>query len=477
MNDKRQQSLEFFEATSASRIKYRKSKGYYWDSITGFVDFYSGENLKVLEIGCGTGELIGKIRGQRKVGIDFSQGMIDNARQQFAEVDFQLMDAESLELNEQFDLILISNLVGFLVDIQRFFECLHEVCHNKTKLIVTHKNYVWEPVIKVAEIIGLTKKKPNESWLSKHDLQNLLTLAGFQVYQHTRDMIFPYRIPLISPLLNNVFSRLPVVNHLGINHYHFARRIPIENEKEYSVSIVIPARNESGHIADSLSRLPKFGSRQELIYVEGNSTDDTWEQIQNLKENNPNRDIIIAQQDGKGKGDAVRKGFDLATGDILFILDADLTVPPEDLPKFYEAIRSGKGDFINGCRLVYPMEKRAMRPLNLLGNKFFSLAFTWLLGQNIKDTLCGTKVLFREDYKRLIANRSYFGDFDPFGDFDLLFGAYKLNLKIIDLPIRYQERVYGETNISRFTHGWELIKMVVFASRMIKFRSYKLIGK
>lgn len=471
----KQQLHQFFEKSSVQRPVYRKKRSYYWDSITRFIDFYAGDDLKVLEIGCGTGELIGNIKGKDKSGIDFSQGMLDLARERYPDVNFIRMDAEHLELDDQFDLIIISNLVGVLIDVQSFFESLKPICHSKTKLIVTHKNYVWEPITRLGEVTGLLLKKPNESWLSKHDLQNLLSLAGFEVYQHTRDMIFPFKIPLISAFLNNFFSRLPIINHLGINHYHFARPVPFNPEKEYSVSIVIPARNESGHIHDSLARLPQFGANQELIYIEGNSTDDTWEVIQKLKHDHPDKNIIVAQQDGKGKGDAVRKGFDLATGDILFILDADLTVRPEDLPKFYEALRSGKGDFINGCRLVYPMEKRAMRPLNLLGNKFFSLAFTWLLGQNIKDTLCGTKVLFRKDYERLIANRSYFGDFDPFGDFDLLFGAYKLNLKIIDLPIRYQERVYGETNISRFTHGWELIKMVVFASRMIKFRAYKLV--
>ena len=179
--------------------------------------------------------------------------------------------------------------------------------------------------------------------------------------------------------------------------------------------------------------------------------------------------IKIAQQDGKGKGDAVRKGYNMATGDILMILDADLTVPPEDLPKFYDAIASGKGDFINGCRLVYKMEKKAMRPLNLLGNKFFSMAFSWLLDRPFKDTLCGTKVIFRDDYIRLIKNRTFFGEFDPFGDFDLIFGAYKLNCKIAELPIRYRERVYGETNISRFKHGLILLRMCIFALKKIKF--------
>jgi glycosyltransferase involved in cell wall biosynthesis len=243
-----------------------------------------------------------------------------------------------------------------------------------------------------------------------------------------------------------------------------------EEIDSYSTTVVIPARNESGNIENAILRLPKFGRHIEIIYVEGNSTDDTWQKIQEIQEKyKDSHDIKIMQQDGKGKGDAVRKGYAAATGDILMILDADLTVPPEDLPKFYYALAAGKGDFINGSRLVYPMEKGAMRFLNNLGNKFFSLVFSWLLEQSLKDTLCGTKVMFRKDYISLINNRSYFGNFDPFGDYDLLFGAYKLNLKIIDLPIRYQERTYGDTNISRFRHGLLLLRMCLFASKKIKF--------
>jgi glycosyltransferase involved in cell wall biosynthesis len=283
-------------------------------------------------------------------------------------------------------------------------------------------------------------------------------------------MLLPVYLPAISYLINNIIGQLPVVNSFSINQFVFARPYgPGTPVNDYSVSIVIPARNESGNIEEAVKRIPEFGTSIELIFIEGNSTDDTWKKIKEVKAKYPEKNIRIAQQDGKGKGDAVRKGFGMATGDILMILDADLTVIPEDLPLFYYAIASGKGEFINGSRLVYPMERNAMRLLNYFGNKFFSMLFSWLLNQPIKDTLCGTKVLFRKDYEKLIKNRDFFGDFDPFGDFDLIFGAYKLNLKIIDLPVRYRERAYGETNISRFSHGFLLLRMAFYAARKIKF--------
>jgi glycosyltransferase involved in cell wall biosynthesis len=183
----------------------------------------------------------------------------------------------------------------------------------------------------------------------------------------------------------------------------------------------------------------------------------------------PDRDIKVLVQKGRGKGDAVRLGFSQASGDLLMILDADLSVAPEDLPQFYDALVKGKGEFINGSRLVYAKDPQAMRFLNLLGNKFFALLLTRLLGQPVKDTLCGTKVLYRCDYERIARGRAYFGDFDPFGDFDLLFGAAKQNLKIIEIPIRYRQRIYGTTNISRFTHGWLLVQMCVHAARKLLF--------
>jgi len=278
----------------------------------------------------------------------------------------------------------------------------------------------------------------------------------------------PIRIPGISNFINRYLAALPIIRQLCISRYIVARRQEAPLERALSTSIVIPCRNERENIRPAMERLPDFGDRQEIIFVDGHSTDGTPKEILRVIEAFPEKDIKLLVQDGTGKGDAVRKGFDAATGDILMILDADLTVPPEDLPKFYDALAGDLGEFINGCRLIYPMEKQAMRYLNYLGNKFFSLMFTWLLNQPFKDTLCGTKVLFRRDYAKIKADRAYFGDFDPFGDFDLIFGAVKQSLKIVEMPVRYRERVYGVTNIQRFRHGWLLLKMTVFAFKKIK---------
>ncbi|MBI5905610.1 MAG: glycosyltransferase family 2 protein, partial [Deltaproteobacteria bacterium] len=345
------------------------------------------------------------------------------------------------------------------------------VCHPRTRVILTYFNYLWGPVLWAGERLGIKRPQPDQNWLSLADLQNLLSLAGFQTVSMGYKVLLPVRVPLLSSLCNRVLANLPLLRKLCLVETLIARPAPVPvPEEALSCSVVVPARNERGNVESAVRRIPPMGRHTEIVFVEGNSRDGTAEEIERVIAACPDRDVkIVRQGSGVGKGDAVRKGFAAATGDVLMILDADLTVPPEELPKFLATLCSGRAEFVHGSRLVYPMEKQAMRFLNTLGNKFFSLAFTWLLDQRFKDTLCGTKVLLRRDYERIAAGRSYFGDFDPFGDFDLIFGAAKLDLKILEIPIRYRERTYGTTQISRFRHGWLLLRMCLFALRRIKF--------
>jgi glycosyltransferase involved in cell wall biosynthesis len=318
---------------------------------------------------------------------------------------------------------------------------------------------------------------PSYNWLSTDDIGNLLHLAGFEPITHFGQTLMPIKIPVLSHLMNRYLSQMPLINSLCLTWTIVARPSPesIRQEdrpQDPSVSVLIPTRNEKGNIEDAFTQTPKLGKWTELIFVDGQSDDGTYEEIERCIEKYGEQwhRVLLLKQSGIGKGQAVRQGFAECEGDILMILDSDLTMPPEELPKYYDAIVAGKGEFINGCRLVYPMEKEAMRFLNMIANHIFAKLFTWLLGQRIKDTLCGTKVLWRRDYEQIAFNRSYFGDFDPFGDFDLLFGASHLNHKIIDLPIRYRDRSYGEIKISRWKHGWLLLKMSLVAFRKLKLR-------
>lgn len=426
--------------------------------------------LRVLELGCGEGDLLAALKPSYGVGVDFAPAMIDSARKRHADLKFILADAHGIDLGEQFDAIILSDLVNDVWDVQKLFSAVAKHCHPGTRIVLNAYSHLWEQPLKMAQALGLSTPLMEQNWLTINDIADLLYLEDLEVIKSFQEVLLPLPLGPLSALCNTFLAKISPFRQLALTNFVVARPIMSPpKDKLPTVSVIIPARNEAGNIRGLLERTPDMGGGTELIFVEGNSTDDTWDTLERLLPEYSHRNCKLLKQPGKGKGDAVRVGFAAATGDILMILDADMTVPPEDLPRFYGAIASGKGEFINGVRLVYPMEDKAMRFLNLLGNKFFSLAFSWLLGQPIKDTLCGTKVLKRTDYERVAANRSYFGDFDPFGDFDLIFGAAKLNLKIIDMPIRYRERLYGDTNIQRFRHGIILLRMVIFAARKIKF--------
>lgn len=464
--------IESSDKVALKRDTYIKRSSHYYYNLVRFFKFNIPENSRVLEIGCGTGFLLNAVKPSHGVGIDISAGMINIAREKYPHLTFLEQDAEFMELNETFDYIIISDTLGYLEDIQKVFCRIKDVCTEDTRIIINYHSFLWEPLLSIAQKLNLKMPHKRLNWLNRSDVVNLLNLEGYDVIKTGKRYLMPVYIPLISWFFNKYLAYLPLLNSLCLTGYIIARlpkTLPADNE-EYSVSVIIPARNEEGNIEDAVKRVPDMGKHTEIIFVEGGSSDGTLKEIKRVCDlYGSMRDIKCMVQTGKGKGDAVRLGFEHATGDILMILDADLTVPPEDLPKFYNAIATGKGEYINGTRLVYPMEDEAMRTLNIMGNKFFSVMFSWLLSQRIKDTLCGTKVLTASNYKKLIANRSYFGDFDPFGDFDLIFGSAKLNLKLVEVPIRYRARIYGDTNISRFSHGWLLLKMVFYAMNKIKF--------
>jgi hypothetical protein len=380
-------------------------------------------------------------------------------------------DVHTLNLQEKFDIIILSDVVNDLWDAQTVFKQLAELTTPSSRIILNLYSHLWEKPLTWAETLNLVRPKLLQNWFTTEDIVNLFYLTDFEVIQHWQEVLYPLSVPLLTRVSNRYLVKLWPFNLLALTNIMVVRPRPQPLVQSHLpiVSVIVPARNEAGNIEQIFKRVPEMGGGTELIFVEGHSTDDTYASIESARQAYPQRRCQLFRQSGKGKGDAVRLGFSQASGEILMILDADLTVPPEDLPQFYEALHSGKGEFINGVRLVYPMQQEAMRFLNLLANKFFSKAFSWLLGQPIKDTLCGTKVLWKTDYEKIVANRAYFGNFDPFGDFDLLFGAAKLNLKIVDLPIRYRERTYGTTNIQRWRHGWLLLKMVAFAAKRIKF--------
>ena len=460
------ESLAFARGVWASRHPY------YYEEEWRYMRFLIPAGKRVLDLGCGTGNLLNTLAPSEGVGIDFSPTKIARAASAYPHLTFICADVENLDestgVSGTFDYIVMSDTIGSLDDCLTTLQKLGRFCNPETRLVVSYYSRLWDPMLVLYTKIASGHRFVRRNWLTNLDIANILQLANYDVVKREWRMLSPFRLFGLGALINRFIATLPLIRKLGIRNYLVARPIPALPRKELSTSVIIPCRNERGNIEAAIRRTSQFCPNIEIIFVEGNSSDGTWEEVQRVKAAYPQHNIKAFQQAGKGKGDAVRKGFAEATGDILMILDADLTMPPEDLPKYYDALANGKGEFINGSRLVYPMQNQAMQFLNHIANHAFARMFSFLLNQRYTDTLCGTKVLRRRDYEEIARNRAYFGEFDPFGDFDLIFGTAKMNLKTAEVPIRYAAREYGETNISRFSHGWLLLRMVVFAFMKLK---------
>jgi SAM-dependent methyltransferase len=450
----------------------RSSRGYH-ELVEAVHTAIVRPGASVLEIGSGNGDLLAALRPARGLGVDVSPAMVELARSRHPGLEFRAEAGEELEPGETFDYIVLSDLVPYVDDLLALFRSVAAHAHRDTRVVVQSWSQLWRPALGVLERLHLKRRTPVRNWLTIADVRNLLQLTGLEAVTTTRRILFPLRVPVLSAFLNGVIGPLPVIRHLCLTWWIVARPVPVADDRPPSVSVVVPAKNEAGMIARIVEEMPPLGRESELIFVEGHSSDGTREEILHQIELHPEREIVYVEQTGTGKGDAVRLGFARARHDVLMILDADLTVRPAELPAFVDAVASGRAELANGSRLVYDLEPGAMRFLNLLGNKLFSLTFSALLGQPVKDTLCGTKALRRTRYGEIAAGRSYFGDFDPFGDFDLLLGAARLQLEIVDIPVRYGTRTYGETKISRFRHGWLLVQMAVFAYRKLKIQIYR----
>lgn len=464
--------LDHTDRIATDRAAWREKNSFFHDEDERYLRFLIPPGSRVLDIGCGIGDTLASLAPSHGVGVDFCRKQIAIARQRHADLTFVEGDAEdpaTLDaLQGPFDYILVLDTIGSVEDCQKFIAQLHPFCTRDTRLVIGYFSHLWYPLLKFAELVGLRMPQPDQNVLSPSDLRSLARLADFDPVKSEQRVLSPVPMFGLGRSLNRFVSVLPGIRQLALRHYLVARSSRMAREEFASATVVIPARNERGNIEPAVLRIPDFCSDIEIIFIEGHSEDGTFEEMERVKQAYPSKDIKVMRQPGKGKADAVFAAFDVARGDVLIILDADLTVPPEQIPKFFDALLAGKGEFVNGSRLVYPLDDGAMRFLNLIANKIFSYLFSWLLNQRYTDTLCGTKVLRRSDYQRLKAGKAYFGDFDPFGDFDLIFGASKLNLKTVDLPIRYAARTYGETQISRFRHGWMLLKMVAFAFLKIK---------
>lgn len=473
--ESRQKVVDFYEALGERQLDWNRRFSYFRNRLTTLLRHFVRPAARVLDIGCGTGDFLAAVQPRLGVGVDCSPAMVRLAGERHPHLSFANGFAENLDEADiepgPYDYILMVNTIGEMCDIQAAFRRLHRFSSSQTRLVIVQYNYLWEPICRLAARMGLKLDNPTPNWLAPRDLAGLLHLSGFEAVRRGWTMPLPIRIPGLNGLCNSLLGRLYGFRSLGFLSYVVARPlVPCESPHRHSVSVVVPCKNEEDNIAGLVERIPEMGAGTEIIFVDDRSTDATADRVTEAARRLPRRDIKLVRGPGQGKGAACRAGFDTARGDVLMILDADMTVMPEELPLFFEALTSGRGEFINGSRLVYPLADQAMRPLNILGNKFFATLFSLLLEQPIRDTLCGTKVIWRRDYARLMESRQYFNSCDVWGDYDWLFGAAKNNLKIVELPVHYRERTAGETKMTkRLRNAWTMLRMCGIAFRKLRW--------
>ncbi len=449
LNEVRAARRELQAAITARRDEWIRRNRYFYIRLKRVLQFIVEPGKRVLEVRCQTGHLLAAVKPAYGVGVEISEAMVECARRLHPGLHFVTSDPEDLDLNETFDYILFSHIFD-TVDILRAFERIRRHCTPETRIVVINFNHLWEPILEFASKTGLRAKFVEPNWVSENDIRGFLKLAGFRPVRKHRLLLFPKWIPLFSAAMNGVLARLPGLRRLCMMQVMVARPISEgPREEDVSVSVVVPCRNEAGNIQHAVERIPAMGKHTEILFCDDQSTDGTAREIERMQASRPDKRIRLIQGPGRGKAENVWTGFRAARGDVLMILDADLTVMPEELPMFFRALVSSRGDFINGTRLVYPVQERAMKFANMIGNKLFGLLFSFLLDQRIKDTLCGTKVLWRKDWLRMETNLGTWGITDLWGDYELLFGASKLNLEIVEVPVHYQERTHGVTKMTR----------------------------
>ena len=463
-----QEVAEYFDDFSKESQGWRRKNRTYYRLIESIMTFVVPKGASVLEVGSAEGDLLAALEPSRGVGIDISEGMVESGRERHPDLEFVREAGETFVRDETFDYVVLSYLVQMADDLLAIFRNALDMSHPETRLIVHSYSQAWKPIIRLAEVLRLKPRKPIRNWVGPDDVRNLLNLAGFEVISLNRRILMPKQVPLLTRFLNGYVANIWPFSHFTLTFWIVARPFPTGERLETGVSVVCPCRNEEEMIERIVEEVPEMGTGTELVFVDDGSTDGTKAEIERQIALHPDRQITLVSQTGQGKATAVRSGFAVAKHDVLMILDADLTVRADDLPRFYDVLVTRRGELVNGSRLVYGLEPGSMRFLNILGNKVFSIIYSNLLSQPVKDTLCGTKVLTRANWHRIDAGRAYFGDFDRWGDFDLLLGAAKLNLKIVDLPVRYGARTAGESKMSRFRHGRLMFQMAAFAFSRLK---------
>ncbi len=453
MREHNEATRSHFEALAPDYDRLKRRNEYYNDYLIKWCRALVPPGRRVLEVGSGRGDVLSAVLPSEGIGIDLSPAMTRLAAEAFPDLEFRTQAIEDFEGRGDVDVALMINTLEYAYDAGLVLDRIRAALRDNGKLLISTANPIWSPIFKTASRLNLRIPDCKRLFLTNKDVVNLLQLHGFEVTYENMALLMPKGGGLAAGALNWTASRTPYLRHLSSTQLIMARKVP-EKRREYSVSLIIPCHNEVGNVDRCVREVRKLGTRTEVIFVDDGSTDGTADAIE--PSHNPNVETrVISYKPNEGKGNAVRRGFDAATGDILMILDADLTTHPEELGPLYEAFAEGRAEFVNCTRLVYPMDNAAMKFANYVGNKMFTIAVSLIMGARVSDTLCGTKAMFRWDYEHMTLGR------DPWGDYDFLFGAAQQRLVIRELPVHYRDRVFGMSKMAATKHTMNLLRMCV----------------
>ena len=359
-----------------------------------------------------------------------------------------------------FDLVVITDLFELTDDIYSVFKSIANILNPDGKLLVNSVNPKWNAVLKIFEKLQLKTASQDRAYIHPKKIINIAKSDGYELNQYYSRQLFPFRIFGLGKIVNKILEVILLPFNVGIKNYMVFGSYKIENQIK-SKSIIIPAKNEEKNLIPLIKRIPHFNEEYELVVVYGDSKDKTEEVVLNLENVFPELNIKVLKQSSNGKANAVWEAVEVCDMELIAILDSDQSVDPETLEHFFEILENGNADFVNGTRLIYPMEDKAMRTINTLGNKIFQFLISLVIKQKLTDSLCGTKVFKKSSVKKIKYWQNSLSSKDPFGDFDLIFSAAYAGDKILEYPVHYRARVYGETQISRFRDGFKLIKYFI----------------
>lgn len=359
--------------------------------------------------------------------------------------------------NTKYDCIVLSDMFEVNDDILGLLKLLKKNLNNDGTILLTSITPIWDGVLSILEMLNLKNKSKKRSYIHLNKLSAVLDTINFQITGKRTRQYFPFKLFYFGNIINNFLEIILYFFNFGIRSYFTIKEIEDTAEKDVlSKTIIVPAKNEEGNLNELINRIPYLGNNVEVIISCGISNDNTLGMAKSLKSDN--FIIKVIEQTSKGKANAVWEACEQSSNDLIAILDADLSVDPEELSSFFELIETKKCDFVNGTRLIYSMEKGSMRFINNFGNRLFQYVVSKIIRLPLTDSLCGTKVFKKNLYEKIKKWQSVVKIKDPFGDFDLLFAAAYSSQKIVEYPIHYRARKYGTTQIRRFKDGFKLIK-------------------